>query len=560
MEIEAKFAVRDRRTFSRLHDLKRVGAYKLGDPIPIRTRDTYLDTEDRRLFAAGYACRLRSGSGHTEVTVKSLGKTRGGVLYREEHTLPGGKGSDPKRWPEGQARDIVLDAAKRMPLKTLLELSQDRDLVPLLIGKRKVAELSLDKVNLVSKSARMSFFEVEIEKAPRGTPEDVERIARDLADDFDLVPESTSKLERALKFLNSKESGTDPLKGKPRVAHGRQPTRAERLPPLTLGDSIADAVARLLEQQFGKMLANEEGTRTGANIEHLHDMRVSVRRMRAVISILGESFDPKVMRKLQRGLRRTGRALGRVRDLDVFVERTRSDMERLSPQQRSGLVPLVEALTDHREKLREEMILYLDGPKYTRFVESMEDFFEGYGKHARLPTTELGNAFPHRLRHVLPRLMHQELAAVLAYDEHVRDGGGSPLMLHRLRIAVKRLRYTLEFFEDLLPGDIADVITRLRMMQDLLGEIHDGFVTIPMLEHLLERGEGKEMSIGAQQSRLLMGSTALRAYVALRRRELSELLGRFSREWRDMLESDLAHCISSATHSMISEMPAGSPA
>lgn len=53
--------------------------------------------------------------------------------------------------------------------------------------------------------------------------------------------------------------------------------------------------------------------------------------------------------------------------------------------------------------------------------------------------------------------------------------------LHNLRIAAKRLRYTLEVFEDVLPEDSQAIINELAQIQDELGVLHDSDVMIALL-------------------------------------------------------------------------------
>ncbi len=53
--------------------------------------------------------------------------------------------------------------------------------------------------------------------------------------------------------------------------------------------------------------------------------------------------------------------------------------------------------------------------------------------------------------------------------------------LHNLRIAAKRLRYTLEVFEDVLPEACKPVVKELQQIQDELGALHDSDVMIALL-------------------------------------------------------------------------------
>ena len=53
--------------------------------------------------------------------------------------------------------------------------------------------------------------------------------------------------------------------------------------------------------------------------------------------------------------------------------------------------------------------------------------------------------------------------------------------LHNLRIAAKRLRYTLEIFEDVLPPTSQSIADELSQIQDELGALHDADVMIALL-------------------------------------------------------------------------------
>lgn len=61
--------------------------------------------------------------------------------------------------------------------------------------------------------------------------------------------------------------------------------------------------------------------------------------------------------------------------------------------------------------------------------------------------------------------------------------------LHDMRIAAKRLRYTLEIFEDVLPAQTADVIKEVTQIQEELGALHDSDVMIELLQICLENKE-----------------------------------------------------------------------
>jgi hypothetical protein len=106
------------------------------------------------------------------------------------------------------------------------------------------------------------------------------------------------------------------------------------------------------------------------------------------------------------------------------------------------------------------------------------------------------------------------LAEVLSHSEAVRDPSDTAA-LHSLRIAVKRLRYTLEILSDVVPGSEGFLKT-LRMLQDELGAIHDADVLIPVIE--ADMGDNGE-------------APGLRALLDRTREERLEAFRRFADAW-----------------------------
>jgi CHAD domain-containing protein len=60
------------------------------------------------------------------------------------------------------------------------------------------------------------------------------------------------------------------------------------------------------------------------------------------------------------------------------------------------------------------------------------------------------------------------------------------LLLHELRIACKKLRYTIELFQDALPEDASRMHEELVSAQDHLGSLHDADVALPFIDEFLE--------------------------------------------------------------------------
>ena len=145
------------------------------------------------------------------------------------------------------------------------------------------------------------------------------------------------------------------------------PARRGDSPGLDPDDSMTEAALKTLQFHFERMLEHEPGTRLGDDIEELHDMRVATRRMRASFPVFGEFLDMQSMKPFLKGLRRTGRALGRVRDLDVFQEKTEKYLQTLPADRQDDLKPLTDVWRAERDQARQQMLEYLDGKQYAQF-------------------------------------------------------------------------------------------------------------------------------------------------------------------------------------------------
>ena len=95
-------------------------------------------------------------------------------------------------------------------------------------------------------------------------------------------------------------------------------------------------------------------------------------------------------------------------------------------------------------------------------------------------------------RRELPRL----IAAYFSRVRKVLAEDGSPRKLHPLRLASKRLRYTLELFRPCYPAGLEERLDALKKLQDSLGEVNDAVASARLL-----RGRAQAPAEGTQVSR-----------------------------------------------------------
>jgi CHAD domain-containing protein len=552
LEVEAKFSVPDEQTFQQLLDTTSLAGFRLEDPSETDLYDRYLDTASGAFRAAGHACRLRQWDGQYLVTLKGLGSTSGAVHRREEHEVALDSPGPPQNWPVSSARDLALHLAAGEPLLPLFEIKQARHSRHLRDGPRAIAELNLDRVRLPRGNAvAAAYLELEAELLPEGNEQDLQQLILELQDRWGLVPEPRSKFERGLALLglpppSPEEAGT----GRVTVLSSEEQPPAASAPELTPlpavellsapgiqpDDPMSEAGRKTFRFHYRRMLYNEPGTRLGEDIEALHDMRVATRRMRAAFRVFGEYYQPKAVSPYLKGLKRTGRALGPVRDLDVFREKVRTYLSTLPESHQGSLDGFLAALETRREAARQRLLAYLDSDKYARFRERFGQFVETEGMGSRIFTLDGGEPHPYRVRHIAPVAVYERLAAVRAYDEWVRparpDMPGPPLeRLHALRIACKGLRYTLEFFREVLGPDSKAVIKEIVKMQDHLGNLQDAVVASGILRNYTQSGTwGHDEGIQALPA-AVEDAPGVEAYLAVQQAEVHYLVDTFPQGW-----------------------------
>ncbi|TEU12620.1 MAG: CHAD domain-containing protein [Anaerolineales bacterium] len=308
------------------------------------------------------------------------------------------------------------------------------------------------------------------------------------------------------------------------------PRKKLKAPGVLPDDAMSEAGRKVWRFHFGRMLGHEPGTRLGEDIEELHDMRVATRRMLSAFRVFSPYFDPDVLKPFLKGLKRTGGALGSVRDLDVFMEKAQRYLGGLPEEERSNLDPLLTNWREQREAARARMIEYLDGKKYQQFVRDFGQFLLTEGAGA-LPVPA-DKPLPYRVCHLVPTLVYDRYQVVRGYETVIE---GAPIeTLHALRIDCKRLRYSLEFFQEVLGPEAKDVIREVVTIQDHLGNLHDADVACGLLVGFLDGWARAE-----QRERINVSGVT--SYLVAKQNELRELMDSFPEAWQHFNRSEVRH-------------------
>lgn len=246
---------------------------------------------------------------------------------------------------------------------------------------------------------------------------------------------------------------------------------------VTADEPMSEAGRKILGFHFAKFLRYEAGVRDGATprgIEAIHDMRVTSRRLRSAFEIFETYYQPESVRLLIKLLRRVGRALGAVRDLDVFIEQTSAYIVDYPADELPSFNPLFETLRAKRDRAHADLMELFDSGLYARFLAEFAYFVNTPLLHVK-PMPEAA-PFAHRVRYVLPKLVVDELTVIYAYAHILNDA--SLDTLHMLRIEAKRMRYTLDAFAEILGSSHKTMITAIKVLQEYLGNLQDARMAV----------------------------------------------------------------------------------
>ena len=217
---------------------------------------------------------------------------------------------------------------------------------------------------------------------------------------------------------------------------------------------LPEAARRLLAARLGDV--RELDLRLAANrtAEAIHDLRVATRRLRAALAMFGGD----TLAGTRREVKRLGRALGDVRDLDLQVEwlAQQPALRLLLDEKRARLHEREAALHQVRERFH---------PIAARLGDALATFEEGHGRLG-------GRPMRRRLRRRLRQLQPLVAEGIDSPD---------PRTTHRLRIAIKKLRYHAELLEAALSDEVPPLLAELVPLQELLGDLHDHDVRVAEL-------------------------------------------------------------------------------
>lgn len=262
----------------------------------------------------------------------------------------------------------------------------------------------------------------------------------------------------------------------------------KKLVSINAQQTLNEAFSAILSHNFKYLTKWEDAARSWEDIEGVHQMRVSFRRLRSAL----KTFRPVIPRALTdpwaNDLRDLATQLGPARDLDVFITEGLGAVAGKLPL--PGENKLADVAQRHREHAYEQVQSMLDSAHYARFKETFSQWLDTQAWLREELTAKQRRRLDSNVVSHAQQILDKQERRVLAVGSQVDQDCAEEM--HRLRIECKKLRYAAEFFAPLFEG-MATFISHMKQLQDLLGILNDVSVMQQLLDKLLAAEQDNEV-------------------------------------------------------------------
>lgn len=263
------------------------------------------------------------------------------------------------------------------------------------------------------------------------------------------------------------------------------------------------------------------------NIEDIHDLRVSSRRIRTCLNVFADALPPKKIKVWQRDIKSITNAFSRVRDLDVQLDWiTQMASGAQDAALRAGIRRVRLRLKQKRQVREVAMQCTTRAVLESASLVEMNAWLESIAQSVAADSIPRNALFQLGYEQVQKRLDEFLFFEVFIFDSSRIEE------LHRMRIAAKHLRYTLEIFSELYNGKTDFALDLARQSQQLLGEIHDADVWTMFLPRFMEKEQKRVLNFYGSLSPFNRLKPGLDYLLENRRQERNRLYDCFLNEWK----------------------------
>jgi inorganic triphosphatase YgiF len=426
---------------------------------------TYYDTPGQALRRKGIALRVRRDGKRLMQTLKMPVGVDGGVRRFREYDADIEQAHPDVRRIDDKVVGAMFEDGMAGRLKPVFISDFERRILPVRLGETDI-EVALDVGELRAGRRREPICEAELE-LKSGDPARLYELALAMQANLPLRIERRTKAARGYRLRD------------------RRRPAVEKWEAVQLGGahSVGEAFPWLARSCIAHVLSNVPVVLETRDPAGVHQVRVGLRRLRTLLDAYRSYISPQVLAHINAERRWLQRHLGPAREWDVFIAETlepalvnEADRGEARAVRRLAMSLRNDAYGDARATLKDARL--------TDFVLRLEGW---------LDSGAWSNAAAGKLERPIVDFADRALAKCYDRVESLAEHGGilTDEEVHALRIRIKSLRYTADFFASLYDRAAADrLLAATRAIQDILGQFNDAVVGQTLLGKLESRALG----------------------------------------------------------------------
>ncbi|MCJ7621947.1 MAG: CHAD domain-containing protein [Anaerolineaceae bacterium] len=271
-----------------------------------------------------------------------------------------------------------------------------------------------------------------------------------------------------------------------------------------------------------------------SDIEHVHQIRVYARRIRSALPIFSGQYPKKKSSRWLTQLRKLTHALGVARDVDVQLDLLNKNADQVSENKsKSGIRLIILRLSQKRDGLQAGVIRALENFNNANVLTEMQEFILPTGSNG-----ESGPIFSVSLYHIAFNSINEKLIKLTSFDELIIQPEKVD-ELHKMRIAAKRLRYSMEIFLPIYASRLKPAFSIIKQTQEMLGEIHDSDVWLEYIPEFIEKERNRIISFYGNPSPINLLIPGIELFQQDRMTKRIVLYENFVQKWQNWKEEKI---------------------
>ena len=485
VEIELKLLV-DANSLADFNDAPVVSANARNKGARKHLKSVYYDTPERTLWRNGLTLRVRQNGARFVQTVKA--EFRDDPLRRGE-------------W-EASVGSMAPDLALAMPfipekLRTEIESSRIEPVFTADIRRHQrmlelpsgTVEIAFDHGVIKAGDRSMPVSEIELE-LKSGSASAIHELALRICEHGEVRPSIRTKSARGFDLA----ADTPPT--------AKRPAKLRLDPTIALDDAFATILRSCLKHLLDAIPAAEDGR----DPDGTHQLRVSLRRLRAALDLMRSVGSLSRLEQLRTDARWFAHNLSAAREWDIFETETLPTIAKGCPTI-AGFEALGDVAQKRRSAAYNTVRMVLNDRRCAAFIIGLGGWIEARGWRSDVPPENLAQ-LAEPTTNFAHRMLSTQHGKVLKSGKHFKSQTAEER--HHLRLAVKKLRYVVEFLLPLydLGKPARRYSQKLAELQEELGSFNDMATTASLLSGIggeLEGGNARA-AIAGWQAHAMVGS------------------------------------------------------